>query len=126
MYINRIGQTAEYMGSHRGSLRGSLRQFGYCSSRKHIMVSRTDVYNAFKAAARARGVRGAELGQLTAFLTTIPEGQRNCFPLHDSHKTIIAFVRTACAEEGRRFRLGRFRLVAAFMPCRSRSACVGS
>ncbi len=81
------------------------------------MADREAVARAFYDAAVALNVSPIERGLLLAFVGIMPVVLCNIFPLRDTHEAIVSFVRASYA--GR-----RFRLVAVFMPCRSRSACV--
>ncbi len=78
---------------------------------------------AFEAASQALNLSDEEHGQLLAVLTTMPVAERNCYPLNRQPAAQVSFARTY-AQRGRRSANGEFRLVAAFVPCRSRSACV--
>ncbi len=77
------------------------------------MVSDDEAAAAFKAAAAYCGVRGDELGELGAFLSSMPENKRKYMPVDPSdYAATVKFVRTKGRE---------CRLVAAFVPRRFRS-----
>ncbi|PNG99246.1 hypothetical protein TSOC_014981, partial [Tetrabaena socialis] len=62
------------------------------------MVSKKDVAAAFKAAAKALGVRGKELGDLLSTLSKLSEAELDFFPRCDDNEAdneaIIEFARS--------------------------------
>lgn len=75
------------------------------------MASNDEAAAAFKAAALACNVHGDELGELAAYLSSMPENERKYMPV-DDYTATIRFVRTKGRE---------CRLVAAVVPRRDSS-----